>query len=109
MRTKVVNLRLEKCDVKICRTQDGKIPDAPQNGCFGNPFFLKNTADLEERNLVISKYKKYFLEKIASDTAFKKAVLDLRGKTLGCFCKNKEKEVPCHGDVIVEWLENNLE
>jgi hypothetical protein len=37
------------------------------------------------------------------DRQFFTRVLDLYGKRLGCFCKPK----PCHGDVIVEWLENN--
>lgn len=103
--TTVVNIRTEKCDVKVCRTQDNKIPKAPANGCFGNPFFLKDVNDDEERAEVISKYKAYFLAKVEMDFDFRKAVLDLRGKKLGCFCSPK----PCHADVIVEWLnENNV-
>lgn len=109
MKTEVVNLRSEKCDVKICRTKDNRIPKAPENGCFGNPFFLKNVNDEVERAEVIRKYKIYFLEKVESDLDFRAAVLALRGKKIGCFCKQPNKEVACHGDVIVEWLENNTE
>ena len=104
MATKVVNLRLEKCDVKICRTPQNTIPTPPANGCFGNPFFLKNESDRAE---VVRKYKEYFLERVELDSEFRKAVLSLRDKTLGCFCKQPDREVACHGDVIVEWLENN--
>lgn len=100
---KVVNLRHEKCDIKICRTKDNKIPKAPLPGCFGNPVFLKDVNDDVERAEVIRKYKIYFLEKVDSDPDFRAAVLALRGKTLGCFCKPKD----CHGDVIIEWLESH--
>lgn len=40
METVVVNLRLEKCDVKITRTPKNEIPDPPKFGCFGNPYAL---------------------------------------------------------------------
>lgn len=88
--TTVVNLRFEKCDIKIGRPS-----------CFGNPFFLKNTECDYERAEVIRKYKEYFYKRINDDPDFKLAVEGLRGKKLGCFCKPKA----CHGDVIVEYLE----
>lgn len=109
MKTTVVNLKSERCDIKICRTQDNRIPKAPANGCFGNPFFLKDIDNDEERKEVIRKYKQYFDAKIEMDYDFRDAVLALRGKKLGCFCKQPDKNVACHGDVIVEWLENNVE
>ena len=35
-------------------------------------------------------------------------VLELKDKILGCFCKNDSgNDIPCHGDVYVEWLNNN--
>ena len=105
MVTQVVNLRTEKCDVKICRTKDNKIPHAPESGCFGNPFFLKDVDDEVEREVVLEKYRKYFLAKVELDLDFRKAVLGLRGKKIGCFCKPRR----CHGDAIVEWLETNFD
>lgn len=101
--TKVVNLRLEKCDVKICRHK-GKIPKPPLEGCFGNPIPLKNVDDEQERIECIAKFREYFHARIELDLNFREAVLGLRGKTLGCFCKQPDREVACHGDVIVEWL-----
>lgn len=102
METKVVNLRKEKCDVKICRLPDNTVPDPPKPGCFGNPFFLKDVNDDEERKLVVDRYRGYFNGRIVKDKAFRDAILSLKGKRLGCFCAPKA----CHGDVIKEWLDD---
>lgn len=48
----------------------------------------------------IARYKVDFYERIKKDPKFKRAVLKLRGKRLGCFCWPK----PCHGNVIAEYL-----
>jgi len=65
---------------------------------FGNPY--KVTAKLI-REKAVEKYKKYFYEKLENDARFKQKVLALKGCRLGCFCK----PLPCHGDVIIEYLE----
>lgn len=88
--TTVVNLKSNKYDIKICRPT-----------IFGNPFLLRNKDCDYERAEVIRKYKEYFYKRIDEDPDFKLAVEGLRGKRLGCFCSPK----PCHGDVIVEYLE----
>ena len=67
---------------------------------FGNPFAISGTTSREES---IKLYHQWFEYNIANDQEFRKAVEQLRGKTLGCWCKPKA----CHGDVIVEWLEGN--
>ena len=54
----------------------------------------------KDREKVVRRYEVYFLERIEKDEAFREAVLELRGKSLGCFCKPKL----CHGDVIANWL-----
>lgn len=91
MKTKVVNLYKEDYDVYIGRAGKGK------SGYFGNPTRLKPG---EERGSALENYKKYFYKRIENDPKFKEEVLKLKGKTLGCFCKPK----PCHGDIIVEFL-----
>jgi hypothetical protein len=106
-KTEVVNIKTDKFDIKICRKRDNTIPEPPLEGCFGNPFFLKDINNEKERAIVVEKYRNYFYSRIEKDIEFKKAVLNLRGKKLGCFCKQKDKFVQCHGDIIVEWLENN--
>ena len=88
--TRVVNLRKEPYDVYIGRAGHGK------SGYFGNPWTVK---DEGAKALVL--YRDYFNRGIKTDPEFKAAIEGLRGKTLGCFCK----PAPCHGDVIVEYLE----
>lgn len=90
MRTRVANKYKEKCDVYIGRPS-----------IFGNHFKIGIDGNREE---VIEKYRAYFYKRLESDRHFKLEVLSLRGKVLGCFCK----PLPCHGDVIVEYL-NGLE
>ena len=100
MRTTVVNIyhkpktvaSLDFFDVYIGRAGKG------YDGYFGNPIPLDGKKD---RKSVLSQYKEYFLNRIATDSMFKERVLQLKGKRLGCFC------IPnlCHGMVIVEYLE----
>lgn len=97
METTVVNFRNEPCDVKITRKPDNTIPDPPEFGCFGNPFPVKKYG----RRRCIELFRAYFNDRIVQDKAFRKAVLALKGKKLGCFCK----PLDCHGDVIKEWLD----
>lgn len=95
MRTRVVNLKHEPYDVYIGRA------DGVENGYFGNPFSLKDPRDNTERQSVIERFSKYFNARVLRDLDFAARVLALRGLRLGCWCK----PLPCHGDVIVEWIE----
>lgn len=96
METKVVNLFKEPYDVYIGRAGKG------QSGYYGNPIKLQPN---EERGATIEKYKDYFYNRLETDVEFKKNILSLQGKTLGCFCSPK----PCHGDVIKEYLDTHSE
>lgn len=100
--TKIVNFRVEKCDFKVSRKRDNTIPDYPEQGFAGNPFFLKDVNNDEERDHVCNLYEEYFYDRIAKDENFRAGILSLKGKVLGCFCKPKR----CHGDTIVKWLES---
>lgn len=94
-RTTVVNItKNEKYDVYIGRAGHDL------DGTFGNPFKLQEG---EPRGATIQRFKIYFLERIESDPEFKSRVEALKGLRLGCFCVPK----PCHGDVLVEWLERD--
>ena len=44
----------------------------------------------------------YFVDE---NPEFRKSVMLLKGKRLGCYCKPKE----CHGDVIKEWIKSQTE
>ncbi len=83
MQTSVVNKRKERCDVYI-----GK------GSTWGNPFVMGRDGTRKE---VITKYREW----IVTNPAVIAHLGELRGKVLGCFCKPK----PCHGDVLVELIE----
>ena len=87
---KVVNLHKEKYDVYIGR-----------GSLFGNPYPITKG---NTRQIVIDLYREWFYNQLKYPL-FKAEVEKLRGLTLGCYCKPK----PCHGDIIVEYLENSRE
>lgn len=92
--TKLVNIRDgAPYDVYIGRAGHGL------DGYFGNPF------DHASRGANISAFKSWFLKKVDSDPEYRRRVLALKGKTLGCFCR----PLLCHGDVIIAWLREHDE
>jgi len=102
MKTKVVNLRKEPFDVYIGRAGRGR------SGYFGNPVIIGKKCPVcceVHRNggSTLPCYTECFNRRMARDLEFRRRICELRGKTLGCFCKPG----PCHGDVIVAWLNAN--
>jgi hypothetical protein len=88
LKTTVVNLKCEQYDVRIDRQT-----------VFGNPFHISASCNREQS---IEQYRVYFLKRVANDAEFRNAVLALRGKRLGCWCK----PAACHGDVIAQWVDS---
>jgi hypothetical protein len=98
--TKVVNLRFEAYDVYIGR------PGKGFDGFFGNPHpigFCSICKKAHNRDEAIDAFKKDFLIRIQHDDEYKKKIIGLKGKKLGCFCSPAR----CHGDIIKEWIEMN--
>lgn len=93
MKTTVVNIYKDPYDEYCGRPGKGK------EGYFGNPFLLSKD---EPRGATIEKFRNYFYTRLESDVEFKRRILELKGKRLGCFCKPKA----CHADVIAEYLNN---
>lgn len=83
MMARVVNKNKEKFDIYIGRPSK-----------WGNPYFLGLDGDRDE---VIEKYRHYLI----NNKDLMSQILELDGKVLGCFCKPEK----CHGDVIVELIE----
>ena len=54
------------------------------------------------RDNVIEKYRTYIVQKIENNDVLKQKLLQMKGKTLGCWCKPEA----CHGDVLVELIEH---
>lgn len=99
MKTMVVHCRKDPYDVYIGRP-GSKPASAFGTGyrqIFGNPF----TVQAFGRAGCIERFKAYFLDRVSVDSDFRKEVLKLKGKRLGCFCKPDA----CHGDVIAAWLD----
>lgn len=70
----------------------------PNKGWLGNPHPV-----YLGREKCIEMFKIDFLNKIKTDNIFKAAILSLKNKTVGCFCK----PLACHLDVVKEWLDAN--
>lgn len=84
--TKVVHLRKATFDVYIGRS----FAEFPESE-WHNPYKIEPGCG---RKCVIQKFRQYLRSK--PDLLAK--LRELRGKTLGCWCKPRE----CHGDVIAE-------
>lgn len=98
--TEVINIRNgDKFDAYIGRAGHN------QDGYYGNPHIIgycplcRRTHDREDS---LKEYKIYFYKRLEEDEVFKIGVKLLKDNTLGCFCK----PLPCHGDIIKEYLDN---
>ncbi len=81
--TKVVHYKRESCDIYIGRPSK-----------WGNPFHVGSDGTRQE---VIAKYRTW----IVQQPKLMRALPELAGLTLGCWCKPEA----CHGDVLVELVE----
>lgn len=111
--TKVVNIYHEKCDVYIGRKGKG------QDGYFGNehPVYdpekpwteCKLCQSKHTREESLEEYKKDFKTLMEIDIQFSQRVKELKGRSLGCFCRPKkgfQGKLMCHGQIIAGFLEN---
>ena len=83
--TRVVNKYRDSYDVYIGR-----------NSKWGNPFKIGIDGTRED---VIEQYRDW----IQTQSHLLNSLDELRGKTLGCFCSPQA----CHGDILVELLNND--
>lgn len=93
--TTVVHCKKEPFDVYIGRPSK-----------WGNPFTHKPGTIakyiLPTREEAIAAYKKWITE--GEGKQLLKDLHELKGKTLGCWCKPQS----CHGDVLAELINNHL-
>ena len=85
MTTHIVHCKKESYDIYIGRPSK-----------WGNPFQIGTDGTREE---VIEKFRNWIL----SQSNLVKDLHEIKGKTLGCWCKPKS----CHGDVLVELIETS--
>ena len=91
MQTNVVNLRTHQYDVYIGRSGKGKVSE------WGNPFIVGRDGP---QGQCIDMYESWMRGRLRREPALVEKLLQLRGKTLGCFCKPRK----CHGDVLVQLI-----
>lgn len=69
-----------------------------ESGWLGNPYRLN---DGYSRRESIQNFIDDFQERLNTDPEFRKAVRQLDGETLGCWCRSLGSTTPlCHGDAI---------
>jgi len=71
-----------------------------ENSIWSNPYKIDESKKIT-RDDVIAKYRTYIIQKIENDSALKDKLLQLKGKTLGCWCKPDG----CHGDILIELID----
>jgi len=102
--TSVVRIRrkggeiVQDCDVYIgrkCNMGGWNLPDSK----WANPYKVSPTMTMEEVLEVLDKYEIY----VRNRPDLMASLEDLRGKRLGCWCKDRNYD-PCHGDVLVKLI-----
>lgn len=86
MKSSVVHCKKEHYDIYIGRPSK-----------WGNPFLIGKDGTREE---VIAKYREWIIKQ----PILMANLNELQGKTLGCWCKPSA----CHGDVLIELLEDRV-
>lgn len=73
-----------------------------QDGMLGNPFDVETYG----RALSLELYRVYLYRRAELDCEFKRRLLECDGKTLSCPGNCKVRGLACHGDIIIEWLDD---
>ena len=95
--TKIINLKSgDAYDIYIGRQNNSLRYGSLRESFFENPFRLLKDGP---GPVVLKKYREHIIKK----KGWKEELEKLRGKILACWCKPG----PCHGDVLIELLEEN--
>ncbi|THE65834.1 DUF4326 domain-containing protein [Salinadaptatus halalkaliphilus] len=104
--TRVGHCKQDDCSVYIGRGYDGEAMgdvEIGERGWLGNPYPLDDGYSREES---IRLFALDLLERIDEDPQFRKALFDIQGETLGCWCHGLDEEEPaCHGDVLARAID----
>lgn len=72
-----------------------------KDSVFCNPYKINAGVTREQ---VIEKYRLYITNRILLEPDLKEALSQLKGKRLGCWCKEATRDVACHGDVLLSLI-----
>lgn len=83
-----------------------------ERGWLGNPFKIGEDIELggdvvvqdATREDVVEWFEKVFVWRLEQDVEFRRAVAELAGEPVDCWCQERGVAGPaCHGEVIVKW------
>jgi len=101
------NIYIARGGIVFVKNEEGKKERYPKrDSIFANPFKVKkkNNGGGDNRIEVLDLYEKYIIKKIEDEELYNDLIF-LKGKSLGCWCKERDKEVKCHGDILIKLLE----
>lgn len=97
MKTELVNIFASSYDIYVDSPANGSDPsaiDPGEYGFLGNPHI--NGSDFENQKA----FEDYFLDRVKTDPYFRRAVVSMYGKRLGCI-GDPEKS---HARIVLTWL-----
>jgi hypothetical protein len=106
--TVVGHCKKDNCSVYIGRGYNSEHINSnvpiDSRGWLGNPYRVGRHGSREE---VVEKFMNDFIQKLNSNAEFRRAVAELEGETLGCWCQRAHEDDGdlCHGEVIKRAVE----
>lgn len=97
MKTRVVHCKREKYDVYIGRPSK-----------WSNPFTHKQGTKAKWIVASVEEAIQKYVEWISEQNHLLADLHELKGKVLGCWCKNKGNE-PCHGDILADLADSIID
>lgn len=74
-----------------------------EGGWLGNPYRLEDGYSREES---VQLFEEDLVNRIETDPDFRRALIDLHGLVLGCWCQELDEDDPsCHGEIIVKHVD----
>lgn len=97
MTTRVVNKKYARFDVYVGRP-----------GMLGSPIKIGRPCPICRRTHTsaggtIPCFRIYFAWRVVTDLAYRLQVEACKDKWLGCHCKDRDGNGPCHGDIYAEY------
>ena len=101
MNTTVVNLKHYEYDIYIGRkNQYYRVEESP----LANPYHVGKDGNRDDCCEMYERLMRGRLEG-KQKVYWRRILMGLKGKRLGCYCKEKNKNVRCHGDILVKLIE----
>lgn len=103
------NVYIGRRGVVFVKVDNGRVRWPPQDSIWANPYKVQSgpVATGYTRDEAIQLYRAYIMRKLDADPELRKKLLELRGKTLGCWCvgDNDCESITCHGQVLIELID----